>query len=116
MTDSKRFGNILSDNEIDAMIASSIPINTESKSKLWAVKVLNDWQHDWKAKCRLHSEMVVNKSLDEMSPNDLNYTLKHFVFGVRKMNGEKYPGSTIKGIKILNLLQFYRPHYNLATN
>ena len=55
MTDSERFGNILSDNEIDAMIASSIPINTERKSK-WAVKVLNDWQHD----CRLYSEMVVN--------------------------------------------------------
>ena len=83
------------------MIASSIPINTERKSKQ-AVKVLTDWQHDWKAKCRLQSELVVNKALDEMRPNDLNYTLKHFVFGVRIMNGEKYPGSTYSIITVLN--------------
>lgn len=92
----ERFSTLTSD-EIDDLMASTIPVNTERKSK-WATKTFESWLDAWKTTGLAQGQLVVNKSLQEMSPSDLNFALKHFIFSARKIDGTKYPPGSLKGI------------------
>ena len=88
--------DMLSDEEISELIKGATPVNIKIVQKSnWALRTFNLWQEEWK---KNPVQLVVNKELHEMSPSDLNFALKHFVFQIKRLNGENYPAESIKGL------------------
>ena len=87
---SSRFANPVSDEEVKALQASAVPVNTQ-KSTTWAVKV---WK-DWSANRRLVSPSDWPPHLFICSECELNRWLCKFIVEVRRQDGKNYPPNTL---------------------
>ena len=79
---------------------------TETKIK-WAVKLFKDWQASRNIRA-LHSGSQLSPiivQLEEMSVDEINYSVCRFITEVRKLDGSDYPGDTLHTLVIM--LQLY---------
>ena len=54
----------------------------------------------------------VLKHVDEFDKSDLNQCFRFFFSDVRKVNGSKYPQSTLKGLAAMLQYDFYHSPFN----
>lgn len=84
--------------DLDSHLSVRVSEKTKIKER-WAVKLFKEWHSEWKM--RIDGELKTYDDLEEMSEENLCYTLKFFIADVRKENGNKYPPKTLKSIYYL---------------
>ena len=94
------------DSEIESNIQEVIPKTTIQKAK-WAMNLFKSWFDEWKV--RLNGPLKVLKDIDEFTKSDLDYCLKYFYSDVRKINGSRYPPSTLKELAAMIQYNFITP-------
>ena len=101
----KRHTDPISECELIAKCSKTLPKNTFNHSN-WAMKTFIDWH-----KSRIEKNITnpdhleVYKEPSEMTKSELDYLLKFFVHEVRKQNGDRYPGESLK--QLIAGIQFY---------
>ena len=92
--------------EISRHVSDAIPKNTLVKAK-WGMKLFRDWLTAWRVRC---DGLKVLVDPEEMTASDLDYCLKFFYADVRKVDGKRYPPSSLK--EIAAMIQFsFKHHY-----
>jgi hypothetical protein len=81
--------------ELDDLVASRIPANTQAKVD-WAMNVFLEWLRCWRV--RLDGELKVFKEPEEMTASDLDHCLQYFFAEIRKKDGKRFPPATMKDI------------------
>lgn len=92
----------VTNSELEYLKQSRIPLNTVRRVK-WAMKLFRSWHGEWKT--RLDSSLKVLKDIEEMTLDEIDYCLQHFIPEIRKENGELYPPKTYK--EIISSIQHY---------
>ena len=107
-TSNERFQSFSTDNEIDKTIKNSVPKSTQSKEK-WAISILQNYNNA-RNQFILPSgsdELMVLNLVEDMSKSDLSFLLPKFIIDVRKKDGSKYPGETLRQI-ICAIFHYFR--------
>lgn len=80
--------------------------STERKVK-WAVDLFNEWKTQRNIVADADPTLSpIHPSLDEMTKDELNYSLSRFICEIKKKNGDEYPGETLHEIVICMQLHF----------
>jgi hypothetical protein len=82
--------------------------STEKKIK-WAIDLFRGWQLQRNEKAIANPAMNISPiyvTLEEMTKDEINYSVSRFICEVKKMNGEEYPGETLHELVICIQLHF----------
>lgn len=69
----------------------------------WAVKLFGDWQRqrNLRADDPLVDMSPIRVNLNNMTADELNFSISRFIVEVRKVNGDEYPGTTLKELVVM---------------
>ena len=62
---------------------------------LWSVDQISVERNEAVLKLSYNGEPLINKNLDKMSDEQLDFVLARFIAEVRKEDGQEYPGKTL---------------------
>lgn len=101
----QRFGEQLTEDDLNAMLNSSIPDGTKQKEK-WAMNIFKKWL------CERNNKGIINgmhvfKEVDELLDTELDYLVSFFILEVRNEKGERYKSSSLK-----NMIAMIQHYYN----
>ena len=102
-TEKSRFANPLSESDLNDLIRSAVPKNTERKAR-WAVNVFTEWTRARKIKDDLLS----------MDNTSLNTHLCSFITEVRNKDGNHYRPNTLYEI-VVSIQHFLRQNGNFVS-
>ncbi|XP_072042901.1 zinc finger MYM-type protein 2-like [Amphiura filiformis] len=105
---SSRFGTPKRDEEMNNVTRRRLAPSTEKKVK-WATDLFREWQLERNTKAVYESSLNISPidvDLDDMTRDELNYSLSRFICEVKKVNGEDYPGETLHELVICVQLHF----------
>jgi hypothetical protein len=100
-SNSSRFAAPTTTNEFDAIIKKTESKNTRSNTT-WAHKIFEDWKQ---ARNKNGVQADIIHPIEQMTAEQLNINLSHFVLEVRKANGTDYPAKTLYSI-IAGILRY----------
>lgn len=104
----QRFQTFSTENDIKDGIKNAVPKSTQSKEK-WAITILQNY-NSARNQFILSSgsdELMVLNPVDEMSKGDLRFLLPKFINDVRKKDGSKYPGETMRQM-VCSVFHYFR--------
>ena len=64
----------------------------------WAKNLFDEWLNDRNEharECKESNISVIAVPLEEMTKDELNYSISRFIVEIRKKNGDEYPGETL---------------------
>lgn len=103
-----RYNHFSSENEVQSTIKNSVPKSTFSKDK-WAIKIFSEYNYH-RNQSILSSgseELMVLNEISEMSKSDLSFLLPKFIHDVRKRDGSKYPGESLRQL-VCAIFHYFR--------
>lgn len=95
----------VSTQEIENAVANAVPENTR-RSTTFALRVYDDWVAARNAAFPSNQYPEI-RNLPEESVERFNKILSHFIFEIRRRDGQEYPPNTIHGI-MCGILRFLR--------
>ena len=104
----QRFQTFSTENDIKDEIKNAVPKSTQSKEK-WAITIFQNY-NSARNQFILSSgsdELMVLNLVDEMSKGDIQFLLPKFINDVRKKDGSKYPGETMRQM-VCSIFHYFR--------
>ncbi|CAG2195298.1 unnamed protein product [Mytilus edulis] len=102
----KRIKRIVSDDEIKRIAVKSTADNTKKKMR-WAINVFRKWQLERNELAKRDENIsCIAPDIEEMTKDELCYSLSRFICEVIKENGEDYPGQTLYEI-LINIQMYF---------
>ena len=93
-----RFDRLLCEADIEDRARQCVPAATRYKDE-WAVRAFETWRSN-REKIACHNESVrsFTTRLENMSADELNESMPHFLFEVKKQDGQEYPANSLHGL------------------
>ncbi|XP_062567654.1 uncharacterized protein LOC134229888 [Saccostrea cucullata] len=104
-----RFGKIVDESEIQALIESQENINTKKNTR-WAFNIFESWRLERNSQGQ--GQELVIPELVSMDAVQLNFFLGRFIMSARKRDGQEYPAKTLYYISC-GILRYLRDNWRI---